>query len=188
MLTSIRNFDGNLLIDIQELLVRDWVTPIVRVFTHTGDKGIFIIALVLVLLCFKKTRRVGLLAGLSLLSTFIIVNLCLKNLVDRTRPYEVFEQVNLLIAKEHDASFPSGHTANTLAVMFMLFLQLPKKYGVPALTYGILIALSRLYVGVHYPLDVLCGAIIAVCVVLIIKHIDDRMKAKNGIGVMPFCK
>ena len=53
-----------------------------------------------------------------------------------------------------------------MAAGVALFLTLPRKYGAPVLALGVLIALSRLYVGVHYPTDVLCGAAIGVAAAL----------------------
>ena len=181
MLEIIRNFDGNLLIAIQDIFVNDIFTPVVKVITHLGDKGVLWILLIILMLCFKKTRKTGILAAISLATTFIVVNLFLKNAVSRARPYEIFDAVRLLIEKQSDASFPSGHAANSFAVATIMFTELPKKYGVPAITLAAMIALSRLYVGVHYPLDVLCGIIIGVEVALIVRYIDRKITEKRGL-------
>ena len=85
-------------------------------------------------------------------------NLILKNLVDRDRPYEVLNELKILIERQPDSSFPSGHAANSLAssiVFFKLFEKKKSKYGI--LTAGLIMALSRVYVGVHYLSDVLVG-------------------------------
>ena len=92
----------------------------------------------------------------------IVTNVILKNWVARIRPYELIQGLECIVGKEHDFSFPSGHTTNSLACAWVLFRKAPRKMGVPALVLAILIALSRLYVGIHYPTDVLGGAVIGI--------------------------
>ena len=69
-----------------------------------------------------------------------------------------------LIPKPTDFSFPSGHTACSFAAGFLLFRKLPKKYGIPVLLLAVLISFSRLYVGVHYPSDVIAGTVSGICI------------------------
>ena len=64
-----------------------------------------------------------------------------------------------LIGAQSDFSFPSGHSGASFAVAVVMFMEMPKKYGVPALIVATLIAFSRLYVGVHYPFDVIAGVL-----------------------------
>ena len=61
-----------------------------------------------------------------------------------------------------DFSFPSGHSSNAFASAWALWRTLKKRWGVPALVLATLIALSRLYVGAHYPSDVLAGVVIGI--------------------------
>ena len=68
---SFTQFEGNLLIGIQEALNADWLTPVMKVITYFGEGGCFWIALCLVLLWCKKTRRLGMVCAFSLLFTFI---------------------------------------------------------------------------------------------------------------------
>jgi undecaprenyl-diphosphatase len=78
--------------------------------------------------------------------------------VDRDRPYDVLNELKILIERQPDSSFPSGHAANSLAsaiVFFKLFENKKSKFGV--LVAGLVMALSRVYVGVHYLSDVLVG-------------------------------
>ena len=86
-------------------------------------------------------------------------NLLLKNLVARTRPYEVIDGLQLLVSRAVDLSFPSGHAASSFAAAVVMAKLLPKRYGIAALILAGLIAFSRLYVGIHYPTDVLFGAV-----------------------------
>lgn len=182
MLQDILIKDGELLIAIQDALVDDRVTPIVTFITHLGDKGYLWIALGILLLFFKKTRRAGVLALVSLALTFLFVNLFLKDFVARTRPYEELEAVRRLIEVQHDYSFPSGHASNSIAPALAMFLNLPKKLGVPILLLAIAIALSRLYVGVHYPLDVFGGILIGGLIAFLVTTIANRIRDSRYPG------
>lgn len=112
----------------------------------------------------------------SLVGSVVVNNLFLKNVVARTRPYEVVEGLTRLIEKQSDYSFPSGHTAASFAAAVILFLQLPKKYGIPALILAVLISFSRLYLGVHYPTDVLAGAVSGTLIALAVHWIFGKKK------------
>ena len=133
-----------------------------NIITHLGDKGIFWIALTLLLLALRKTRKLGVTCMISMIIGLIITNLIIKNWVARVRPYELIEGLELIIERQHDFSFPSGHTTNSFACAWVIFRMEKKRWGVPALVLAILISLSRLYVGVHYPTDVIGGMAIGI--------------------------
>lgn len=168
MLDTLMQLDGGVLLWIQEYVRNDFLTPLMIFITTLGDAGMIWIGIAIVLLCFKKTRNVGLLVGFSLIGSLVVNNIILKNLIARIRPYEVVEGLSILIEKPGEFSFPSGHTGSSFAAGVILFLACPKKYGIPALVLAFLISISRMYVGVHYPTDVLggmvTGTIIAVCI------------------------
>ena len=86
-------------------------------------------------------------------------NYFLKNLFERIRPYEVIDGLTLLVHKASDFSFPSGHAGSSFAAATAFFWILRGKIGAAAYVLAFLIAFSRLYIGIHYPTDVLCGMI-----------------------------
>lgn len=100
--------------------------------------------------------------ALALIADLILCNGILKNLVARTRPYDVNTVVNLLIEKPVDYSFPSGHTAASFAAVTALYLAGEKKLWKPALVLSILIAFTRMYLYVHYPTDILGGIAVGI--------------------------
>ena len=108
------------------------------------------------------TRKLGVLCAFSMLLGLCVTNLVIKNWVARVRPYELIEELELIIEKQHDFSFPSGHATNALACAWVMFRLLDKKAGIPALILALLICFTRLHVGVHYPTDVLAGIIVGI--------------------------
>lgn len=155
-------WDGEILLWIQEHVRANGLSGAMRAITHLGDAGAFWILLAAVLLVAKKTRRLGAACASALAMGALATNVFLKNLVQRIRPYAALEKLRILVSEPSDWSFPSGHATASFAAAWVLFRLAPKKVGVPALLLAILIALSRLYVGVHYPTDVLAGAAIGV--------------------------
>ena len=174
--------DGNILLFIQEYLRFEWMTPIWKFITSLGNAGWFWIVLTVILLIPKKTRKIGIASALSLLIGVLITNIALKNLVARTRPYEVVEGLKLLVGKAHDYSFPSGHSCASFASAFVIYKMAPSKFGIPSVILAALIALSRLYVGIHYPTDVIAGTIIGIVSALtalwIVKKYSESTKNK----------
>lgn len=151
----------------------DRVMPIITLF---GDKGIFWIAAALLLIIIKKTRKTGIMMGTALLLGLIIGNLILKNAIARTRPYDVNTamQAELLVKTLSDFSFPSGHTLASFEAVTVLMIR-DKRFGIPALILAILIALSRLYLYVHYPTDVLAGALLGVFIGIFACFLVDKI-------------
>lgn len=158
-------FEANIVFWIQEHLRLPFLNPIMENITLLGDSGIFWIILTLFLLAFKKTRRVGLCCAAALIVDVLAVNVILKPLVARTRPYDVLTDIVILTHLPGDFSFPSGHSAASFACAWALMRSLRperKRWGIAALVLAAVIALSRLYLGVHYPTDVIIGAAIGV--------------------------
>ncbi len=165
-------FELNILRWIQDVFQCVFMDTVMPIITRLGDEGIFWIVLAVVLACFPKTRKAGFTMGLAMLFGLFIGNMLLKNLVARVRPYDVELGVTLLIDKLSSFSFPSGHTLSSFAAATALVCR-HRKWGIAALVLAGLIAFSRLYLFVHYPTDVLGGALLGVaCAFLAAKLID----------------
>ncbi len=133
--------------------------------TSLGDDGWVWLAIGVICLCLKKHRKMGLQLLLSMLCTFILGNLILKNIFARPRPCDIDTAVTLLLSRPHGHSFPSGHSINSMVAAVALFLN-NKKIGIPAVIVATLIGFSRLYLFVHFPTDVLGGFAIAILVAI----------------------
>ncbi len=137
----------------------DFFMPLITLF---GEDGIFWIAFAAFLLIFKKTRKTGFMMGVALLLGFLIGNMTLKPLVGRVRPYDMpGVEVDLLVSHLGDKSFPSGHTLACFEAATVLLIR-DKRLGIPAMVIAVLVGLSRLYLYVHYPTDVLAGAALGI--------------------------
>ena len=132
---------------------------VMKCVTHLGDWGWFFILITLLMLCFKKTRIYGAVCATALVFDVLAVNIIIKPLAARIRPYDINPDVLLLIAREIDFSFPSGHTAVACAFAMSIGAYSPK-YRLWAFILAALIAFSRLYLYMHFPTDVLAGAAI----------------------------
>jgi membrane-associated phospholipid phosphatase len=97
--------------------------------------------------------------GVSVVSSALII-IVLKYAVNRPRPFVTYPEIDQAISVS-SASFPSGHTGNSFALATSLSLAYPKWYViVPSYAWASSVAYSRMHLGVHYPSDVLAGAII----------------------------
>ena len=167
-MNALLQLDGNILLWIQEYLRNDFFTMFWKFITGFGDGGYFWLAVSIAMLFFKKTRKTGIVSLCSIALCFLVTNLCLKNWIARPRPYTQIEELTILIEPLKSYSIPSGHTANSFAIAFIYYRMLPKKWGVAAIVLAALIGFSRLYLGVHYPTDVLGGLLIAwICSTLV---------------------
>jgi undecaprenyl-diphosphatase len=92
-----------------------------------------------------------------------LVTLALKLFVERPRPFIRYAEPKVLVPIPHDPSFPSGHSATSFAAATMLSFSFPGLAPV-LLLLAAAVAYSRVYVGVHYPIDVICGAALGVLV------------------------
>ena len=159
--------DSNILLFIQEYIRNPITDPIFKFITSLGNGGFIWILCTILLLLFKKTRKIGFMCAVVLLASLVLNNLILKNLIARARPYDMIQGLKILVEAPTDFSFPSGHTASSFAAATVLFLTVPKKYGIPALVLAALMGFSRLYIGVHYPTDVLAGLISGVLIAIV---------------------
>lgn len=154
------NTDLDTVIWVHENLQSTLWNPFWIFITTIGNKGAIWLVIALALSLNPKTRAIGTTCLAALIFSGIIANLGLKNLIARERPFTYFDAA-LLIKEPHDYSFPSGHTSASFAVAWVLYKDKFKINNFPvymiAMILAVLMGLSRLYLSVHFPSDILAG-------------------------------
>ena len=180
----IQSFDTSALLYIQDFLRTPILTSIMVFLSRIGDFGFVWIFIGFILFIPDKTRRGAVDMLICLLAAYIINDLVLKLIFERVRPYEVINELKILVPPESTYSFPSGHANSSFAAALALTLAFGKK---GALTYipAALISVSRCYVGVHYPSDVLVGMIVGTAVSLAVylllrRYVKTDFLSKNS--------
>lgn len=162
MLTdAITKMDFTILNWIQEHVRCALLDKVFPVITFLGNKGWFFILVAIILVCIPKYRKWGAAMGTSLGLGFLFGNMLIKNIVARTRPYDLAENIEILVEHLSDYSFPSGHTLAAFEFFTVVCLMPVKKvYKVLAGILAFTMAFSRLYLYVHFPSDVLTGMLL----------------------------
>lgn len=146
---------------VQTCLRCDFLDMAMPLITALGNGGILWVICSLILVLFPKTRKAGIAMAVSLVLEVICCNVLLKPVVARLRPCDADTAVQLLIPHPEGFSFPSGHTGASFAAAAALFFG-KNRMGVPAFIMAALIGFSRIYLYVHYPTDVLAGALLGI--------------------------
>ena len=136
-----------------------WITYIFKTASRLGDGSLWIATGIgLLAIDTLHARLVAVSAALSV-GVSIVLFMCVKNLTGRPRPYESWAELTCLMAAPDKFSFPSGHTMTAFAVWGALFVGMPVLSSI-YLGIAITIGLSRVFLALHYPTDVLVGAIL----------------------------
>jgi len=107
----------------------------------------------------------------------LVTNGLLKNWIARPRPYTVWA-FDLLIDKNPEFSFPSGHTSAAFAAAWMIYMN-KKKFGIYALVLALLMGVSRIYLCMHYPSDVIGGAVIGILIAEGVYWLYDQYRIRR---------
>jgi len=149
-----------------------------------------VVPLVLGLLAFgrRRGRETVLVVGCALLLSDPLTVRVLQPSFERTRPCVALEDTRLLVSRKRSASFPSAHAVNLFAVTAVFWRFYPRTLWI-ALPVAVLVALSRVYIGVHYPGDILGGAVIGWLLGLVVergvRHLLNRTRRHPAGGAVP---
>jgi len=160
LLQAINNLSGNSLLDLLFIFI-----------TNVGFYGIW--ALLAAILLWKREKKAGLILLFGL-AVDVVTIAVLKTAFHRPRPFEVFE-LRLPAGAEIGSSFPSGHTQTAFMATTILG-SFYRKARWPLFALSVLIGFSRLYLGVHYPLDVIAGALSGVSIGIFMLNIFPIQK------------
>lgn len=167
------NPDQTLLYWIHDNLSCGLLDLLMPKLTMLGDGGAVWLLAAGGMLCTKKYRRQGLILLAALAAGVLVGNVCLKNLIARPRPCWLDNSVRLLVSSPTDYSFPSGHTLSS-AIGAAVLTKTDRRLGWAAIPIAAVIAFSRLYLFVHYPSDILAGAVLGAAIGLAAHRIGTR--------------
>ncbi len=141
------------------------LTPLMKIITLLGEKGLVLIVISLLLMLFSRTRKAGVCMFGAIACGAIITNFILKDWVARPRPFEsmtVYRQWWEMLGSpaEDGFSFPSGHVTAAVAGLTGLCLTRGRRWILPSVIWVLLMALSRNYLMAHFPSDVLFAALV----------------------------
>lgn len=164
--------DHQILYFICHWLRNDFLNPIMLFITRLGDGGAIWIFIALIFLLKKQTRIFGISMLVSLLLGVIIGNMIMKPFFARPRPFKTYTDIINLI-NQGGYSFPSGHSLSSFTAATSFYLCAKHKniklnFARAFLVLAALIAISRLYVCVHYPTDVFFGSLIGIIIAVIV--------------------
>ncbi len=169
-----------------DFAILDWIQSNLRCafldFSMPGvsmyaDHGIVLVGICVVLLLIRSRRACGANVFAGMACGGIIGNLILKNLIARQRPCWINQDISMLVAIPKDYSFPSGHTMHTFIVA-MVLMHYDKRLGIPALIMAVLVGFSRLYLYVHFPTDVIAGAILGIVIGIVSTSVFSAIKLR----------
>lgn len=155
----------------------DRLTPVVKAVTYFGNWQTTIFIAVLLILCKKTRMKIGILAAIMAIISVTMYTV-LKPIFNRPRPDSA-----LWLVVQHDASFPSGHSLNCLVfygtIFYLIFTGIYRtKYRTPILVFlAVLIfsiGISRIYLGVHYPTDIIGGWSLGIFLLMLFSFWVDR--------------
>ena len=154
--------EASILVALQALRLPG-LTQIAALVSALGNYAFIWVAIALVMLFFAERRHVGASLIIAIILTGIVVGFIIQPLVGRVRPYDAGIGVSAVMGVSRTGfSFPSFHAATSFAAAAVLASSMGRRAGIPACVGAALIALSRMYLGVEYPTDVLGGIVIGV--------------------------
>ncbi len=159
-----------------------WLDTVMAAITHLGEETVFMVAALFVFWCVSKRHGYYLLA-VGFAGT--VLNQFLKLLFRIPRPWVLdsdFTIVESARAQATGYSFPSGHTQNAVGTFGGIARFTRRKWvRVAAIVVAVLVPLSRMYLGVHTPLDVGVAAVIAVALVFALYPLMERSDSRHGV-------
>ncbi|MFR0353502.1 phosphatase PAP2 family protein [Streptomyces sediminimaris] len=177
------NPDVDLLYDINGL-AKDAPHWFDRVMGYVGEYGLLAAMVLLVVWCWWSLRRRGGRDAASSVAALVwaplaaalavLVNVPIRGFVERPRPFRTHQGIDVLVSGKTDYSFVSDHATITMALGVGLFVA-HRKFGLVGIGLALLEGFSRVYMGVHYPTDVVGGFALGTAVALLLSPVATAL-------------
>ncbi|TCS77242.1 undecaprenyl-diphosphatase [Pectinatus cerevisiiphilus] len=169
--------DHNTIFWVQNNLISSTITPFMKNLSWLGNMGKIWIFLDVILLCIRKYRRVGMAVFITLFFSLVIGDGLLKHTIMRTRPCIDYPWVplHLPMPAANDYSFPSVHAFSSFAAAFVMVKGIKSRWILLMFVLAGGIAFSRVYLFMHYPSDVLIGALLGIASGLIAWYLSGKL-------------
>lgn len=182
LIMGIMHYNIMLFYSINLGMENSFLNILMPILTNLGSFVVWgIVCGVIYLVGDSNSKKIAIL-GISALILGNVAVYILKCLIAEPRPFLVLSNVHLLAPETGGYSFPSGHTASSFAVATVLGLKYSLKFKnkgfkliYPLITFATVIGFSRIYIGVHYPLDVAFGALIGILSALMVLRSEDKI-------------
>lgn len=181
MYEKILEFDFSVLDFIQSNFANSYMDAVMKVVSSSYFFALWIV-IGIILIFIKKQRLNGISLLCSLSITILLTEFVLKLIFMRERPFLLNETHTLIIPSPFGTSFPSSHTALSFTAAVVL-LRVSKPIGISAIAFAALVGFSRMYLYVHFPTDVIAGAVVgtaaSILSVFAVGKIADKIKSKK---------
>jgi undecaprenyl-diphosphatase len=194
MLEALLGWDERLFRLLNEGWLHPVLDPVMPLVTDARNYLIPFILAAIVILYVGRLRglRFLVLATVSIVVADAISTHVFKQAFFRTRPCIALEGVRQLVGCVNSPSFPSNHAANAAALATLATLSMPRLWA-PAVALAALVGYSRIYVGAHYPLDVLAGGVLGIAIALALSGVmtllwpfDSGPKEQHRLSTLNF--
>ena len=183
MIESIQAWDHAFFVHMNGQWVHPLLDTVMPFITNAKNTNLFLLLVALILIA--RFRLYGVKAIIAALIATGLADLTssrlIKHSVGRSRPQFVMSEVRLLVPPTGSPSFPSSHASNSFAAATTLSLFFPA-LSVPALGLAAAVAYSRVYVGVHFPVDIFVGAVLGAVIGYVVFRIFSAMPRKKYRG------